>query len=155
MLQTLIVCQCPCALAVLAIRGTLSLDDCLTDFMCEPADLEEWIVSAKPGGLRELDRQSRGARPGRLRLPLLSGFTLGAFPALLALHNTPAMCTAQVLVSCGASRSLRKHAVMLFPLPLAARAVVQLLTLVWFCTQKDIPLVLHLPCNAQCSRQSL
>ncbi|KAK9802679.1 hypothetical protein WJX73_004994 [Symbiochloris irregularis] len=61
---------------VLAIRGTLSLDDCLTDFMCEPADLEEWIVSAQPGGLRELGRQSKDARPGRLRLPLLSGFNL-------------------------------------------------------------------------------
>ena len=34
---------------MLAIRGTLSLEDCLTDFMCEPAELNNWISGA-PGG---------------------------------------------------------------------------------------------------------
>ena len=34
--------------AVIAIRGTLSLEDCLTDFMCEPAALNDWIAGA-PG----------------------------------------------------------------------------------------------------------
>ncbi|KAL3156144.1 hypothetical protein ABBQ32_012435 [Trebouxia sp. C0010 RCD-2024] len=28
---------------VVSIRGTLSLEDCVTDFMCEPVDLDEWI----------------------------------------------------------------------------------------------------------------
>ena len=36
-----IVCVCVCA--VLSIRGTLSLEDCVTDFMCEPVDLDDWI----------------------------------------------------------------------------------------------------------------
>lgn len=31
--------------AVLSIRGTLSLEDCMTDFLCEPAALNEWIES--------------------------------------------------------------------------------------------------------------
>ena len=35
--------QMHCCTAVLGIRGTLSLDDCLTDFMCEPADMDAWI----------------------------------------------------------------------------------------------------------------
>ena len=30
--------------AVLSIRGTLSLEDCMTDFLCEPASLNEWIA---------------------------------------------------------------------------------------------------------------
>lgn len=29
--------------AVVSIRGTLSLEDCVTDFMCEPVDLDDWI----------------------------------------------------------------------------------------------------------------
>lgn len=32
--------------AVVSIRGTLSLEDCLTDFMCEPADINEWMTAA-------------------------------------------------------------------------------------------------------------
>lgn len=68
--------------AVIAIRGTLSLDDCLTDFMCEPADLEEWIASAKPGGLRELSRDPTG-KPGLLR-KLLSTRTSGMCSLLAA-----------------------------------------------------------------------
>jgi len=36
--------------AVVSIRGTLSLKDCLTDFMCEPADLNEWMNSAPSSG---------------------------------------------------------------------------------------------------------
>lgn len=27
----------------MSIRGTLSLEDCVTDFMCEPVDLDDWI----------------------------------------------------------------------------------------------------------------
>lgn len=34
---------CVCVCAVLSIRGTLSLEDCVTDFMCEPVDLDDWI----------------------------------------------------------------------------------------------------------------
>ena len=29
--------------AVVSIRGTLSLEDCVTDFMCEPVSLDDWI----------------------------------------------------------------------------------------------------------------
>ena len=32
--------------AVLAIRGTLSLEDLITDFLCEPAALDDWIQGA-------------------------------------------------------------------------------------------------------------
>lgn len=32
--------------AVIAIRGTLSADDLITDFMCEPADMDEWMSTA-------------------------------------------------------------------------------------------------------------
>lgn len=32
--------------AVIAIRGTLSLEDCITDFMCEPAEMDEWLSTA-------------------------------------------------------------------------------------------------------------
>ena len=71
--------ECELLCEVIAIRGTLSLDDCLTDFLCEPADLEAWIVSAKPGGLKELQRDPSG-KPGKLRIPLLSGLTLGELP---------------------------------------------------------------------------
>ena len=28
---------------VVSVRGTLSLEDCVTDFLCEPVDLDEWI----------------------------------------------------------------------------------------------------------------
>ena len=38
--------ECSC-FAVLSIRGTLSLEDCVTDFMCEPVDLDEWIQEVK------------------------------------------------------------------------------------------------------------
>ena len=30
--------------AVICIRGTLSLDDCLTDAMCEPAEIDDWLA---------------------------------------------------------------------------------------------------------------
>ena len=66
--------------AVLAIRGTLSLEDVLTDFLCEPADVEEWIVSAKPGALSELSRDPHGGKPGKLRIPLLSSSNAGVVP---------------------------------------------------------------------------
>ena len=36
--------------AVLSVRGTLSLEDCVTDFMCEPVDLDEWIKEVKQEG---------------------------------------------------------------------------------------------------------
>lgn len=28
---------------MVSVRGTLSLEDCVTDFLCEPVDLDEWI----------------------------------------------------------------------------------------------------------------
>ena len=47
--KQLIVLSMPSSVAVVSIRGTLSLEDCGTDFMCEPVDLDEWIkeVDAK------------------------------------------------------------------------------------------------------------
>ena len=35
-----------CVSAVISIRGTLSADDLITDFMCEPADMDEWMSTA-------------------------------------------------------------------------------------------------------------
>ncbi|KAK9847646.1 hypothetical protein WJX84_000251 [Apatococcus fuscideae] len=35
---------------VLAIRGTLSLEDCLTDLLCEPAELDAWLKQAHGPG---------------------------------------------------------------------------------------------------------
>ena len=35
-----------CLRAVISIRGTLSMDDCLTDFMCEPAEMDSWLSTA-------------------------------------------------------------------------------------------------------------
>ena len=35
--------------AVICIRGTLSLDDCLTDAMCEPAEIDDWLAISQPG----------------------------------------------------------------------------------------------------------
>ena len=35
-----------CASAVISIRGTLSADDLITDFMCEPADMDDWMSTA-------------------------------------------------------------------------------------------------------------
>ena len=32
--------------AVIAIRGTLSAEDLITDFMCEPADMDDWMSTA-------------------------------------------------------------------------------------------------------------
>ena len=32
------------ARVVICIRGTLSLDDCLTDAMCEPAEIDDWLL---------------------------------------------------------------------------------------------------------------
>lgn len=34
--------------AVICIRGTLSLDDCLTDAMCEPAEIDDWLAISHP-----------------------------------------------------------------------------------------------------------
>ena len=31
---------------MISIRGTLSMDDLITDFMCEPADMDDWISTA-------------------------------------------------------------------------------------------------------------
>ena len=33
-------------LAVIAIRGTLSMEDLVTDFMCEPAEMDDWLGTA-------------------------------------------------------------------------------------------------------------
>jgi hypothetical protein len=46
--------------AVVSIRGTLSLEDCLTDFMCEPADLSDWMNSAPSGAAVWNGGDSRG-----------------------------------------------------------------------------------------------
>lgn len=35
-----------CVCAVIAIRGTLSAEDLITDFMCEPADMDDWMSTA-------------------------------------------------------------------------------------------------------------
>eukprot|EP00891_Asterochloris_glomerata_P009487 jgi/Astpho2/9487/fgenesh1_pg.00145_%23_78_t len=35
---------------VLSIRGTLSLEDCITDFLCEPAVLDDWIKEVGNSG---------------------------------------------------------------------------------------------------------
>ena len=32
---------------MIAIRGTLSAEDLITDFMCEPADMDEWMSTAQ------------------------------------------------------------------------------------------------------------
>ena len=45
----------PYVLAVVSIRGTLSLEDCLTDFMCEPADINDWMTSAPSSGRASFD----------------------------------------------------------------------------------------------------
>ena len=52
--------------AVLGIRGTLSLDDCLTDFLCEPADIDEWI-SDMHGSMKHhsADRAAEAATQGK------------------------------------------------------------------------------------------
>ena len=31
---------------MIAIRGTLSAEDLITDFMCEPADMDDWMSTA-------------------------------------------------------------------------------------------------------------
>ena len=31
---------------MISIRGTLSADDLITDFMCEPADMDDWMSTA-------------------------------------------------------------------------------------------------------------
>ena len=41
---------------MVSIRGTLSLEDCVTDFMCEPVDLDEWIEEVKEEDSREQPR---------------------------------------------------------------------------------------------------
>lgn len=46
--------------AVVSIRGTLSLEDCVTDFMCEPVDLDDWI--------KEMD-SSQGSKSFSDRVP--------------------------------------------------------------------------------------
>lgn len=33
-------------LTVIAIRGTLSMEDLVTDFMCEPAEMDDWLGTA-------------------------------------------------------------------------------------------------------------
>lgn len=35
---------------MLSIRGTLSLEDCITDFLCEPAVLDDWIKEVGNSG---------------------------------------------------------------------------------------------------------
>ena len=35
---------------MLSIRGTLSLEDCITDFLCEPAILDDWIKEVGTSG---------------------------------------------------------------------------------------------------------
>ena len=35
---------------MISIRGTLSLEDCLTDFMCEPAELDDWLFAQHLSG---------------------------------------------------------------------------------------------------------
>ncbi|KAK9805494.1 hypothetical protein WJX72_001323 [[Myrmecia] bisecta] len=43
---------------VIAIRGTLSLEDCLTDALCEPAELDDWIKEVHQGsGPRSFDSE--------------------------------------------------------------------------------------------------
>lgn len=51
---------------VVSIRGTLSLEDCVTDFMCEPVDLDEWI--------KEIDT-SHGPRSFSDRIPEVKAAT--------------------------------------------------------------------------------
>ena len=49
---------------VLAIRGTLSLEDCLTDLLCEPAELDAWLKQAHgPGPSRSFSGASPPLSP--------------------------------------------------------------------------------------------
>jgi len=48
--------------AVVCIRGTLSLDDCLTDAMCEPAEIDDWLAVVDGGDGTPVD--GAGAAPG-------------------------------------------------------------------------------------------
>ena len=49
---------------VAAIRGTLSLEDCLTDLLCEPAELDEWIRHVPgPGPSRSFSGASPPVSP--------------------------------------------------------------------------------------------
>jgi hypothetical protein len=41
--------------AVIAIRGTLSFEDCVTDFMCEPAEMDDWLNAAGTSHSGRLD----------------------------------------------------------------------------------------------------
>ncbi len=47
---------------MISIRGTLSMDDCLTDFMCEPAEMDSWLSSAQSAHSGKLGRSSGQAR---------------------------------------------------------------------------------------------
>ena len=52
--------------AVISIRGTLSMDDCLTDFMCEPAEMDSWLSTAQTahsGKLGDRAGTKQGADP--------------------------------------------------------------------------------------------
>ena len=79
--KQLIVLSMPSSVAVVSIRGTLSLEDCVTDFMCEPVDLDEWI--------KEVDA-SQGDRSFSDRIPDVK-------PASAQLFS-PALCLVCMLV---------------------------------------------------------
>ena len=49
--------------AVICIRGTLSLDDCLTDAMCEPAEIDDWLAISHPGN-QDHSQHPGHAEPG-------------------------------------------------------------------------------------------
>ena len=64
---------------MLSIRGTLSLEDCITDFLCEPAVLDDWIKEVGNSGASGASFEEcappvqKAGEPGQQGHLLLSG----------------------------------------------------------------------------------